>query len=84
MPFEHIITVCEHTTKQMYGQDCDNENMDTPQIQISPEQLNIVLGRRNEGDTYPEQYIDRKAWQPFLDTGYTEWLKTRVLYKETL
>lgn len=70
--------------KQMFGQDSDDEDMDTPQIQISPEQLNIVLGRRNEGDTYPEQYIDRKAWQPFLDTGYTEWLKTRVLYKETL
>ena len=62
----------------------DEDDMDKPQIQISPEQLNIVLGRRNEGDTYPEQYIDRKAWQPFLEAGYTEWLKTRVLYKETL
>lgn len=57
---------------------------DEPMLEISPEQLNIVMGRRNNGDSYPEKYIDRKAWQPFLDAKFTEWRKTRVLYKETL
>ena len=55
----------------MFG-DSEEIDEDTPQIQISPEQLNIALGRRNEGDSYPEQYIDGKAWQPFVEAGYEE------------
>jgi len=68
---------------QIFGSDYDADP-DEPQLEISPEQLNMVMGRRNEGDSYPEQYIDRKAWQPFLDAKFTEWRKTRVLYKETM
>lgn len=72
--------------KQVFGDDGDDEDVesDTPQLEISPEQLNIALGRRNEGDSYPEQYIDRNAWLPFVNAGYAEWRKTRVLYKETM
>jgi len=71
--------------KEVFGySDTEKVDEDTPQIQISPEQLNIALRRRNEGDSYPEQYIDRKAWQPFVEAGYEEWLKTRVLYMETI
>ena len=68
---------------QIFGGDYD-ANPDEPQLEISPEQLNIALGRRNTGYSYPEQYIDRTAWQPFLDAKFTEWRKTRVLYKETM
>lgn len=68
---------------QIFGSDYDADP-DEPQLEISPEQLNMIMGRRNEGDSYPEQYIDRKAWQPFLDVKFTEWRRTRVLYKETL
>ena len=68
---------------QIFGSDYDADP-DEPQLEISPEQLNMVMGRRNEGNSYPEQYIDRKAWQPFLDAGYAEWRKARVLYKEVL
>ena len=68
---------------QIFGSDYDADP-DEPQLEISPEQLNIAMGRRNEGDSYPEQYIDRKAWQLFIDAGFTEWRKTRVLYKEII
>lgn len=53
--------------KQIFCTKDDEEDADTLQIQISPEQLNIALGRRNEGDSYPTQYIDRKAWRPFVE-----------------
>ncbi|WP_295092034.1 hypothetical protein [Ruminococcus sp.] len=55
---------------------------DSPQIQISPEQLNIVMGRRNIGDSYPEEYIDSDAWKPFIEAGFEEWKQTRVLYNQ--
>lgn len=72
--------------KQTFGSedDCDDEDENTPQIQISPEQLNIALGRRNTGDSYPTEYIDKDAWKPFVDAGYEEWRNTRVLCKETI
>lgn len=68
---------------QVFGSDFEADP-DEPMLAISPEQLNIVMGRRNDGDSYPEEFIDRKAWQPFLDGKFTEWRKTRVLYKETM
>lgn len=54
----------------------------SPQILISPEQRNIAMGRRNKGDSYPEEYIDSDAWKPFIESGFEEWKQTRVLYKE--
>lgn len=70
--------------KQVFDIEDDEEDSDAPQIQISHEQLNIALGRRNSGDSYPTVYIDKNAWQPFLDTGFTEWRNTRVLFKEIM
>lgn len=85
---EGLAQIAYHETSkrvdaQIFGSDYE-VNPDEPMLEISPEQLNIVMGRRNEGDSYPEEYIDRKAWQPFLDAKFTEWRKTRVLYKETM
>lgn len=68
---------------QIFGSDY-NADPDEPQLEISPEQLNIVMGRRNDGDSYPKEYIDQRAWLLFLDAKFTEWRKTRVLYKETM
>lgn len=73
--------------KQIFGEgekDDVDDDPDSSQLTVSPEQLNIVMGRRNEGDSYPAEFIDKDAWQPFLDAGYEEWRKTRVLYKETI
>jgi len=85
---EGLAQIAYHETSkrvdaQIFGDDYDADP-DEPQLEISPEQLNIVMGRRNECDSYPEQYIDRDAWKPFIDAKFTEWRKTRVLYKETL
>jgi hypothetical protein len=47
----------------------------------SPEQLNVAMGKRNAGESYAEKYVDTDAWQPFLENGFQEWGKTRMLYK---
>ena len=85
---EGLATIAYHETAkrvdaQIFGDDYEAAP-DEPQLEISQEQLNIVMGRRNEGDSYPERYVDKDAWKPFLDAKFTEWRKTRVLYKETL
>lgn len=85
---EGLAQIAYHETSkrvdaQIFGTDYEADP-DEPMLEISPEQLNIVMGRRNDGDSYPEKFIDRKAWQPFLDAKFTEWRKTRVLYKETI
>ena len=69
--------------KQIFGdgEPDEDEEEDAPQLTLSPEQLNIAMGKRNEGESYSEEYIDKEAWQPFLDAGYEEWRRTRVLYK---
>ena len=72
---EGLAQIAYHETSkrvdaQIFGSDYDADP-DEPQLEISPEQLNMVMGRRNEGDSYPEAYIDRKAWQPFLDAKFT-------------
>lgn len=73
----------ERVYKELMGvDDDDDDNSDSPQLTISSEQLNLALGRRNDGESYPAEYIDRDAWQPFLNAGYVEWRKTRVLYIE--
>ncbi len=52
-----------------------------PHLVLSEEQLNIVMGRRNAGASYPEEYADPQQWVPFLNAGFREWRRTRVLYK---
>lgn len=60
----------------------DDEASAVPQLDLRPE--NMVMERRNEGNSYPEAYIDQNAWLLFLDAKFTEWRKTRVLYQETM
>lgn len=68
-----------------YTNEIDTEQeANAPQLQLSTEQYNRVLGKRNIGDSYPEEYIDRNSWKPFISSGFEEWRNTRVLYKELL
>lgn len=52
-----------------------------PHLVLTREQHRIITGMRRPGDSYPEEYINREIWQPYLDAGFHEWGKTRVLYK---
>ena len=67
--------------KQIFGGQDEEEDDDAPQLMASPEQLNVAMGKRNAGESYAEEYIDTDAWQPFLENGFQEWGKTRMLYK---
>ena len=83
---EGLAMIAFHETQKrrfepLLNNDDTISNSDSPQIQISPEQLNIAMGRRNIGDSYPEEYIDYDAWKPFIESGFEEWKQTRVLYK---
>lgn len=62
--------------------DGEDDEPEKPHLVMSKEQLNIMMGKRNDGVSYPAEYIDHEAWQPFLDSGFEEWRNTRVLYKE--
>ncbi len=48
---------------------------------LTKEQHRIITGMRHPSDSYPEEYINREIWQPYLDAGFHEWGNTRVLYK---
>ena len=63
----------------------DKENYDPnkPHLIMSEEQQNMILGRRNKGESYPAEYINHEEWKLFLDAGFKEWGNTRVLYKFT-
>ena len=52
-----------------------------PELALTEEQFRVVAGMRQYGDTYPAKFIDKKAWQPYLDAGFEEWKHTRVLYR---
>lgn len=44
---------------------------DEPRLALSDEQINILLGKRNSGDIYPEQHKDREKWNPFENAGFS-------------
>lgn len=60
-----------------------HDDSDKPQLTLSEEQMNIMLGRRNEGYTYPEQYKNREIWDLLKASGFIEWRNTRVLFMTT-
>ena len=54
---------------------------DTPDLTLTEDQFRVVAGMRQHGDTYPAEFIDVKAWDPYLNAGFEEWKNTRVLYR---
>lgn len=55
-----------------------------PQLVMNPDQINIVLGRRRDGYTYPEYAKNMSVWEKYERNGFDEWLNTRVLYSLAL
>ena len=57
--------------------DYDNEE---PHLALSQDQINMVMGKRVEGDSYPESAKDLPLWGYYEFAGFSEWKNTRVLY----
>ena len=55
----------------------DNEE---PHLALSQDQINMVMGKRVEGDSYPESAKDLPLWGDYEFAGFSEWKNTRVLY----
>ena len=55
----------------------DNEE---PHLALSQDQINMVMGKRVEGDSYPEAAKDLPLWGDYEFAGFSEWKNTRVLY----
>ena len=67
----------ERVTKILNG---EYEDDGQPHLILSEEQLNYVMGTRNEGDTYPASAIDKDEWKIYEDAGYREVGNSRLLY----
>ena len=67
----------ERVTKILNG---EYEDDGQPHLILSEEQLNYVMGTRNEGDTYPASAIDKDEWKIYEDAGYREIGNSRLLY----
>lgn len=61
--------------------DTINYDDDHYQLVLSEEQQDIVMGKRNRDDVYPEQYKDKALWDKYEKAGFVEWDNTRVMYK---
>lgn len=57
--------------------DYDNEEL---HLALSQDQINMVMGKRVEGDSYPESAKDLPLWGDYEFAGFSEWKNTRVLY----
>ena len=57
--------------------DYDNEE---PHLALSQDQINMVMGKRVEGDSYPESAKVLPLWGYYELAGFSEWKNTRVLY----
>lgn len=51
-----------------------------PHLELGDEQLNIIMGSRNEGDSYPAAAIDRSEWELYESAGFREVGNSRLLY----
>lgn len=71
----------ERVTKILNG---EYEDDGQPHLILSEEQLNYVMGTRNEGDTYPASAIDRDEWKIYEDAGYREVGNSRLLFSWVL
>ena len=58
----------------------DSDYDDEPQLALSKDQINILMGKRVEGDSYPEAAKDLPLWGDYEFAGFSEWKNTRVLY----
>ena len=58
----------------------DSDYEDEERLAISEDQINMVLGNRVQGQTYPEEAKNRTIWSEFEFAGFEEWKNTRVLY----
>ena len=58
----------------------NSEYDDRPQLALSPDQANMVLGKRVQGDNYPQNAKDRFLWDLYEFAGFEEWGNTRVMY----
>ena len=71
----------DNINRQLSGEPIDN---DEPQLVLSQDQLNMVLGRRRTGYSYPKSAKNTEIWENYERNGFEEWLNTRVLYKLTV
>ena len=56
--------------------DYENER----RLALTEDQINMVLGNRVQGQTYPEKAKNMVIWNEFEFAGFQEWENTRVLY----
>lgn len=61
-----------------------NEDGQTIKIGLDEEQINYVLGRWNDYNTYPESAKNKAEFERFEEVGFTEMDNTRLLYKVSL
>lgn len=59
--------------------DSDYDN-DDQHLALSNDQINMVMGKRVEGDSYPEEAKDPALWESYELAGFSEWKNTRVMY----
>lgn len=58
----------------------DSDYEDEERLAITEDQINMVLGNRVQGQTYPEEAKNMAIWNEFEFAGFDEWKNTRVLY----
>jgi len=58
-----------------------NESESDFQLVLDEEQVNYILGRRNESDSYPEPAKDKPLWNIYQKAGFVEIGKSRLLFK---
>ena len=71
----------DNINRQLSGKPIDNNE---PQLVLSQDQLNMVLGRRITGYSYPKSAKNTEIWEKYERNGFEEWKNTRVLYKLVL
>ena len=71
----------DNINRQLSGEPIDD---DEPQLVLSQDQLNMVLGRRRKGYSYPKSAKNTQIWEKYERNGFEEWKNTRVLYKLTV
>lgn len=56
----------------------------TIQLHLDNEQMNYILGRRNEYNVYPESAKNKAEFERFENVGFKEMGSTRLLYRASL
>ena len=82
-PLEHeeiLYNKINRDMAQIALADILNSKEEGTRLALSGEQINILLGKRNSGDIYPEQYKNHETWDVLQSAGFQEWKNTRVLF----